>query len=128
LECWFPISTCSKVDLLSDLAGGGGGGNTFSSTDSDEGSDSDRTGNAGVGGIVAVDPLLMVSLSEGGFSSRDRLSDTILFLDRGGEPWGGLAGDKGASCSSIICQQVVSQALEQEIEWQVARKHSALVM
>jgi hypothetical protein len=94
-----------ELGRRSDLAGGGGG-SSFSSAGS-EGSDPDRTGKAGVGGTVAVDPLLMVRTREGGFASRDKLRDTILFLGRGGEFSGELTGDRGASWSSVKCQHVL---------------------
>jgi hypothetical protein len=97
----FPISSCLKLARRSDLAGGGGGGSSFSFTDP-EGIDPERTGNAGVGGTVAVEPLLMMRARDGGFASRDKLRDTILFLRRGGEFSGELIGDRGASWSSVV--------------------------
>ena len=84
------MSPCLSDCRLSDLAGGAGGRSL-------SGRDCFRGGSAGVGGIVAVDPLLTVRFSEGGLDPRDRLRDTILFLGRGGESWSGLVGDTGAS-------------------------------
>lgn len=68
------------VFRLSDLAGGGGGRSLFWQ-DCDNGSSG--TGTTGVGGIVAVVPLLITNLSEGGLHSRDKLRETIRFLGFG---------------------------------------------
>jgi hypothetical protein len=96
LDDWPPISDCLTDFRLSDLAGGGGG-RSFSSGKAEDGRDSDRAGNPGVGGTVAVDPLLMMSLRDAGLDSRDRLRDSILLLGRDGEPGSGLVGKTGAS-------------------------------
>lgn len=61
--------------LLSDLAGGGGGGDgrVLSSRFLATGDRCARTGSGGVGGTIAVEPLLTFNVREGGFASRDKL-------------------------------------------------------
>lgn len=57
------------------MTGGGGGGDGSSLVSKFDvvGKVCARTGSAGVGGTIAVDPLLVTKFNEGGFASRDRL-------------------------------------------------------
>jgi hypothetical protein len=69
-----PTGFRSTVDRLSDFAGGGGGGDGKSLSAKLDGENfCDCAENAGVGGTMAVDPLLVIRLREGGLASRDRL-------------------------------------------------------
>lgn len=87
-------------DRLEDFSGGGGGGEgrSFISDLVDIGKVCDRADSAGVGGTMAVEPLLVMRLRDGGFPSRDRLRKGIFRLARALE--GSLLmvfGDSGAS-------------------------------
>jgi hypothetical protein len=83
---------------LSDFSGGGGGGSGRSSTAAgsgtgfgsgfdtvDEGKMLDGAGIDGVGGTTAVDPLLMVNLSDRGFEVRESDRYTIFVGGDGGD-------------------------------------------
>lgn len=87
-------------DRLADFSGGGGGGEGRSLVweFEDIGKVCDRAESAGVGGTIAVEPLLVTRLREAGFPSRDKLRKGIFLLARALE--GSLLmvfGDSGAS-------------------------------
>lgn len=87
-------------DRLADFSGGGGGGDgtSFGPVVEDMGKVWDRADRAGVGGTMAVEPLLVTRLKDGGFPSRDKLRKGILRLARALE--GSLLmvfGESGAS-------------------------------
>lgn len=58
-----------------DFSGGGGGGDgrPFASRLDDIGAVCVRMGRDGVGGTIAVEPLLVTKFKDGGFASRDKL-------------------------------------------------------
>lgn len=105
-DCWRPMADC-VFDLRSDFAGGGGGGGEGNSLPPywfEIGNVCARAESAGVGGTIAVEPLLVMRLSDGGFASRDRLLKGIFLLDRcAGEAVRALLGDRGASSMTASC-------------------------
>jgi hypothetical protein len=72
-----PEDVVPTFDRLSDLTGGGGGGDGRSlfAAVAGHGTACAWTceGTTGVGGTMAVDPLLVIRLRDGGFASRDKL-------------------------------------------------------
>lgn len=101
-------------DRLADFSGGGGGGDGRSFIPALDGTGKvcDRTDSAGVGGTMAVEPLLTTRLRHGGFPSRDKLRKGIFRLARALE--GSLLmvfGDSGASSITTQSQQIAMEIL-----------------